>query len=199
MNERTPPTVLIAEDERKLANLYKQYLEDEYDVIVVYSGDEAMESINEDVDVILLDRNMPGYSGDEVLEFIRSNGYDIRVAIVSAIDPDFDVIDMGFDDYLTKPVLADQLNETVERMLSRSTYAEAVRELAQLAAAKAALEDIKTQNELQNNDRYQSLEEQIADLEKDIDTLESSVEQSTAEFDPDDYKSIFRDIGTDAD
>jgi len=203
MSDNTPPqddtTVLIVEDEHQLADLYERYLSDEYEVLVTYTGDEAVDIMTDEIDVILLDRRMPGLSGDDVLHYIRSNGYDIRVAIVSAIEPDFDVIDMGFDEYLVKPVSADQLRDTVARMLSRSTYTETVRELAQLVAAKSALEEIKTRGELNGHEGYERLEERIGDLQADIEDLESSAEQSTDAFDAADYKSIFRDLGTGGD
>jgi len=59
--------------------------------------------IDETVDVVLLDRMMPGMSGQEVLAAIRERGLDCRVAMVTAVDADFDVIEMGFDEYLGKP------------------------------------------------------------------------------------------------
>ncbi len=58
------PSVLIAEDEPDLANLYTSRLEERYDVRTAYDGTEALEAIDGDIDVVLLDRRMPGLSGD---------------------------------------------------------------------------------------------------------------------------------------
>lgn len=47
---------------------------------------------------------MPGLSGEEVLRAIREEGYDYRIEIVSPVTPAVDIMELGFDDYLTKPV-----------------------------------------------------------------------------------------------
>jgi len=105
-----PPLVLVVEDEPDLADLYAAWLGDEYRVRTAYGGQEALDELDEaddEVDAILLDRRMPGLSGDEVLAAVRERGIDCRVAMVTAVEPDFDILKMGFDDYLVKPVTSD--------------------------------------------------------------------------------------------
>ena len=116
------PLVLVVEDEPDLADLYAAWLGDEYRVRTAYGGREALDELDEadEVDAILLDRRMPGLSGDEVLTAVRDRGIDCRVAMVTAVEPDFDILEMGFDDYLVKPVSKDDLLGVVETMRSRS-------------------------------------------------------------------------------
>lgn len=186
-----PPLVLVVEDEPDLADLYAAWLSDEYRVLTAYGGEGALDQIDEaddTVDAILLDRRMPGLSGDEVLAAVRERGIDCRVAMVTAVEPDFDILKMGFDDYLVKPVTSDTLRETVEGLLRRSEYDTNVQDLFSLTSKKAVLETEKSAAELADNDEYQNLTEQIEDLRaKADDSLEAATEE-------DDFEQLFTDF-----
>lgn len=184
--------MLVVEDETELADLYAAWLADTYEAQTAYTGEEALERLDESVDVVLLDRRMPSISGDDVLEEIRDQRLDCRVVIVSAVTPDFDVIGMGFDDYLTKPVDADDLHVAVERMLARTEYDEAMQEYQQLVATRAALKTEKSDHELQASDEYADLQDRIAELE-------TAVDSSLAEFTDEDYEAAFRDLNQTSD
>lgn len=106
--------VLFVDDEKELADVYATWLEDSYDVETAYSGEGALEYIDE-VDIIFLDRRMPGISGDDVLNRIIERDLDCRVAILSAVEPDFEET-LGYDKYLTKPTTKEELHETVEEL-----------------------------------------------------------------------------------
>lgn len=179
------PTVLLVDDEENITSLFEAWLADDYDVITANSGSEALEMIDESVDVALLDRRMPTVSGDELLEEIRNRGYDIRVAMVTAIDPDFDVLEMGFDDYLTKPVSREDLIDIVEELRSRKSYDDDMQRYYSLASKKAALETSKPMSELLENEEYQQLLDELDDVQDGLD------EQLSAE---DDFKSAFKNL-----
>ena len=189
-NETTSATVLIVEDEVDVAELYEMWLLDRYTVLVAHDGSEALEQLDESVDVVLLDRRMPGISGDEVLETIRSRGLDCRVAIVSAVTPDFDVIEMGFDDYLTKPVDRQEVIDAIERMLTRSEYDSNLQEFYQLAATQAALQESKSEPELRQNEEY------IA-LTNELDQKRRQMDEMMAEFEDTDFEAAFRQFDDD--
>lgn len=182
------PTVLIVDDEQDLTDLYARWLSESYVVKTAYDGEQALVALDETVDVVLLDRRMQGISGDDFLEHIRCEGYDIRVVIVSAVTPDVDVIDMGFDDYLVKPVDSDQLHDAVERMVARSRVDQTTRRLAQLMTKKATLESELSIAKLQNHDEYQQLQQHL-------DALESETADLHSEFGGEDFRALFRDIG----
>lgn len=179
------PLVLVVEDEPDLADLYATWLDDDYDVRVAYGGREALDALDDAVDVVLLDRRMPDLSGDEVLVALRERDIDCRVAMVTAVEPDFDIIEMGFDAYLVKPVLRDDLRETVGRLLTRGTYDAQVRELFSLASKRAALMTQKDPAELAENEAYQ-------ELDRRFDELRDELDETVAELDARDFEVTLR-------
>lgn len=109
------PTVLFIDDEPALADGYAAIL-DEYDTHVAYGGRAGLERLDETIDVLCLDRRMPGMSGEEVLAAVREEGYDCHVVLLTGVEPDEEVLELGFDDYLVKPIDKDALRETVDRL-----------------------------------------------------------------------------------
>lgn len=160
MSRSDSPVILIVEDEPDVAETYARWLQD-YDVRRVESGEAALAQLDETIDVVLLDRMLPGKSGAEVLDEIRARGIDCRVAMVTAVDPDFDIIEMGFDEYVTKPPERDQLRTTVERLLQRAALDGELQEYYSLVARRAALEAELGAERLESNDEYTDLVDQI--------------------------------------
>jgi len=181
------PVVLVVDDESDLADSYASLLGDDYDVRVAYGGEKALEAYDESVGVVLLDRRMPGFSGDEVLERIRERPGQALVAMVTAVDPDFDVVGMGFDDYVTKPVTRDELVGTVEGLLRRGSYRDEVRRYFSLVTKRAALETEKTEAELADSDSY-------AELVDEIEALEAALDDLVDDLTMDDYVAMLRDL-----
>jgi DNA-binding response OmpR family regulator len=170
MDTPDDPVVLVVEDEPDVAETYQLWLTADYEVRLAESGAEALERLDDAVDVVLLDRMMPGMSGDQVLAEIRDRGYDCPVAIVSAVDPDFDIIEMGFDDYITKPPTAAGIRETIDELLERGERADKVREYRSLLTKRAMLDEQKSEAKRQESDSYTDLEERIDALEVELDT-----------------------------
>ena len=183
------PTVLVVEDERALVDLYVRWLEDEYRVLTATGGEAALEQFDESVDVALLDRLMPGMSGDEALDEIRTRDTDCKVTMVTAVEPDFDVIDMGFDDYLTKPVEREELLATIDRLLSRTAFDDIEQELYALSSKQAALRASKPKEELEDN-------EEFAELQTRIDELRAELDTTLPEMGDDEFVAMVRDIET---
>ncbi|MCT9096338.1 HalX domain-containing protein [Haloarchaeobius sp. HME9146] len=182
------PVALIVEDEPDLANLYAAWLRDACTVKTAYNGQQALEAISEEVDIVLLDRRMPGLSGDEVLSTIRDRELDTRIAMVTAVEPDFDIIQMGFDDYLVKPVSKDDLLEIIDQLLLRSTYDEQIQEFFALASKKALLDSQKTEAELRASEKYSRLEDRLHVMRAQID------ETITELSDHDAYRRVCQDL-----
>ncbi len=158
-------TVLLVDDEPELVELYGVLLSEEYDVRTATSGPEALEVVDESVDAVLMDRRMPGMPGDEVLAEMRSRNLDVRTAMLTAVDPDVDIVDMPFDDYRVKPVDGDDLIGTVEMLLERATYDEKSQEFFSLASKKAALEIAGNDD----TEEYEQLQAELARRREDID------------------------------
>ncbi|WP_415381685.1 response regulator [Halosimplex sp. TS25] len=161
-------TVLVVEDETHLAELYTEYLDGEYEVRTAYGGVEALEMLASDLDVVLLDRRMPIVSGNEVLAAIEERALQCRVAMVTAVDPDFDIIDMGCDDYVVKPVTRDDLEAVVDRLMKLSEYNDRMRELTSKRLKRNVLEVEKTESELAESDLFRRLQREIAEMEDDV-------------------------------
>ncbi len=175
------PRVLVVEDEPDLADLYGQWLRSRADVRVANDAEEAREAIGPALDLAFLDRNLPDASGDEVLGWIREAGIDCRVVMVTAMAPDFDILELGFDAYLTKPVRQDDLHEAMDAMARREAYQDQLQQLYALASKKAALETAKTESELARSDEYQRLCEEFERRRSEVAATvdEGSVDWST--------------------
>ncbi|QGX94499.1 response regulator [Haloplanus rallus] len=185
--ELSDATVLIVDDEQSLADLYAYWVDEFAEARTAYDGDEALEQLDDDVDVMLLDRRMPGRSGDAVVEAVTERGYDVRIVMVTAVDPGFEIVDMEIDDYLVKPVDQPQIMETVERMVVRNSYDDQLQRKFQLVEKKVTLEAAKTPHELDESEEYQKLVRQL-------DTIERELDSAVEEFDDTDFTVAFRDL-----
>ncbi|MBX0325729.1 HalX domain-containing protein [Halomicroarcula sp. F13] len=179
-------TVLVVDDEHDVAELYTTWLQRDHDVLSAHDGETALERLDASVDVVFLDRQMPGMSGDDVLDAIDDRGIDCRVVMVTAVDPDFDIVEMPFDDYLTKPVSRDDLVDTVGEMLVRDSYDDHLKQYFAVASKKATLESEKNPAELDAHEEYHEVSERVAELRRQAD-------QTVAEFD--DFEAAFREFG----
>jgi DNA-binding response OmpR family regulator len=104
-----------------------------------------------------------------VLAEIRERGIDCRVVMVTAVEPDFDLIEMGFDAYVTKPPERQELIDTIETLLDREGLDDALQEYHSLMARKAAIQAQKSDAELEDSDAYQDLLERIEATREETD------------------------------
>ncbi len=118
--------ILLVEDEEHLARVLTFNLEAEgYQVESFDRGEPALERVSEDppVDLLLLDIMLPGISGFEVLERLRASEYQVPVLMLTARDAEADVVhglDLGADDYLTKPFSLPVLLARVRTLMRRA-------------------------------------------------------------------------------
>lgn len=161
--------ILIVDDDPQVLDLYSKYLADSYSVVTAADGEEALEEVDEDIDIVLLDRRMPGLSGDEVLEEIRARNLDCPVIMATAVDPGAEIITMPFNEYLLKPISVDELENTIERTLALARRDIQMQEYFSLMAKRHALEETNVKAELNEEDSYTDLLDQIHDLRDRID------------------------------
>ena len=180
------PVVLAVDDEPRVAQSFDIWL-DECEVVTATSGEEALAKLTERVDVVLLDRHMPGMSGDEVLDRIRERDVSPRVAMVTGVEPDFDIVEMPFDDYVEKPVGPDGVLDTVERLLDRSTYDERIAELETVAGKIALLEEAHPAGKLEDDERFSELVDRRDRLRQETDEL-------LADLGPEEFERIMSDF-----
>ena len=179
------PAVLVVDDEAEVADVYALRLRGEYDVETAYGGAAALETVDDSFDVVLLDRRRPDVPGDDVLPAIRDRGLDVRVIMITAVDPDFDIVEMPFDDYLCKPVEKRDLVGAIDQQLTATRYDERLTEYLEVTSKLALLEAEKSAAELDGN-------EQIGELRDRADRLKADLDETLAEFD--DATAAFQEI-----
>ncbi len=118
--------LLLAEDEKELSNALVAILKhSSYTVDAVYDGQDALDYIlASEYDGIILDIMMPGLEGTEVLKQIREKGISTPVLFLTAkseIDDRIKGLDLGADDYLTKPFDMGELLARIRAMTRRKS------------------------------------------------------------------------------
>jgi len=171
MSDDDRPVVLAIDDEARVVEAFELWLGDEYRVLTATSGESGLERLDGSVDVVLLDRHMPGISGEEVLDRIREGPHDPWVAMVTAVDPDFDIVEMPFDEYIPKPVDRPELRDVVDRLLRVGAYDRRLNDLYAVTSKIAVLQAEKTNAELDGDDRYDELLERRDALRRETDEL----------------------------
>ena len=162
--------ILIVDDERPLLESYAAMLGTRYEVGTAATGEEALGAVDEETDVVLLDRRLPEYAGRDVLVGIRERGLDCQVLFCSAVVPDVDILSVELDGYLHKPVGMDELIDAIETQLDEREHPEPVREYLRLERLKAALDDAQPRSQLSDSERYQQLLDQLEQSEQAIDS-----------------------------
>jgi DNA-binding response OmpR family regulator len=158
------PTILVVDDERDLADLYAMWAGEKYRTMTAYGGEDALEKIDESVDVVLLDRRMPDLTGDEVLERIRETDHEVRVVMITAVDPGLDIIEMEFDKYLTKPISRPKLQRVIENMRVQMRKDGVLQKHDQVSNKMEALEDELEPEALEQSEGYSELQETLQEL-----------------------------------
>ncbi len=115
-------TVLVAEDNESLQTLLRKTLQNDYRVVQAYDGLQAVAIAKEQhIDLIIMDISMPKLSGTEALKQIREFDADIAVIAYTAHamkEDKEELLNMGFNDYISKPVRPAKLLEKVKQLLS---------------------------------------------------------------------------------
>lgn len=116
--------VVLAEDDEKQAELVRRYLEREnHSVVVVHDGRSALEEVRRrQPELLVLDVMLPGVDGLDVCRILRQES-DIPVLMLTARTEEDDMLlglDLGADDYMTKPFSPRELAARVRTLLRRS-------------------------------------------------------------------------------
>jgi len=113
--------ILIVDDELAIRESLRIILQQDYEVLAVSSGAEALEKMREGgIDLVLLDVIMPGLDGIQLLERMKSE-YDIPVIMITAantIKTAVQAMKLGAYDYLSKPFDVDEIKIVVQKVLS---------------------------------------------------------------------------------
>ena len=116
--------ILVVDDERNIVELIRLYMEKEgFETVCAYSGDEALSKFRDErPDLIVLDLMLPGIDGWQVCREIRKTS-SVPIIMLTAKSETFDKVlglELGADDYITKPFEAKELLARVKAVLRRS-------------------------------------------------------------------------------
>lgn len=119
--------ILIVEDEEDILELLEYTLQkNDYETIGFLNVNKQLEKVieEEDIDLILMDRNLPGIEGTTFIKNIKNKGHNIPVIYLSAKDKEEHILE-GFDsfadDYITKPFNIKELLARIKAVLKRSS------------------------------------------------------------------------------
>jgi CheY-like chemotaxis protein len=160
-------TVLIVDDEAAMTEILSTWVGERHATLVAADGQEALDVVTGDVDVVLLDRRMPRMGGDEFLLELKEQGYDARVVMVTAVDPGPDIVSLPFDDYITKPVTKDVVLNVIDRMLHLRKAGKAVREYHSLERRRDVLRTARQTTGVSDSEAFELLTRRLEAAAKD--------------------------------
>lgn len=182
-------TILVVDDEKPISDIVKFNLENEgYNVITAFDGQEALDLVEEHVpDLILLDLMLPKVDGLEVARVVRKT-HDMPIIMVSAKDSEIDKVlglELGADDYITKPFSNRELVARVKANLRRQSNTQAsveeeavdrLIEIGDIAVHPAAYNATKNGEELDLTHREYELLHYLAQHVGEVMTRENLLE-----------------------
>ena len=124
MSTTTVPSILLVEDDLRLAELVSRYLESNgFSVTIISNGDEVVARVEHDPpDLVILDLGLPGEDGLSICRHLRP-AYSSPILILTARDSNIDHVlglELGADDYVIKPVEPRVLLAGINALLRRS-------------------------------------------------------------------------------
>ncbi len=124
MSDVKSQNILIVEDEESISSFVKMYLEREgFNVTVAPTGAQAIDALEEKVDLVTLDLMLPDMDGLDICRKVRSTS-NVPIIMLTARDEDIDKIvglEVGADDYVTKPFNARELVARIKSILRRAS------------------------------------------------------------------------------
>lgn len=163
-------TIVVAEDNADCRELYSIWLGGKHTVRMAADGSEALDALGPAVDLVFLDRDMPGQSGTDVAQTVAETACDPYVVMVSSMDPDFDIVELPIDRYVQKPVSQDDLESVIDQCRVQDEYRSALDELFSLTAKLAAIQAEKPDEELAESEEYDRLKERVATKRAEVDS-----------------------------
>ncbi|WP_324661672.1 response regulator transcription factor [Haloarcula sediminis] len=151
----TAGTVLAADDDSDMRSLYRCWLAPSYDVRLAADGDETLRKLDETVDVVVLDREMPRRDGVDVAHELEQRDTDAAVVMISGVEPDVDLLDIPVDDYLQKPSSRETVTAHIERAAAIAECSDRHRRLIAFDRRRQIVESAVSEHRLARNPQYQ--------------------------------------------
>ncbi|WP_336327824.1 response regulator [Halovenus sp. HT40] len=163
--------ILVVDDTEGCRDLYTLWLESDHGVRTAPNGTVALEEIDPSVDLVLLDRNMPGPSGLDVAAEICNDGYDCQIIMISSERANFSVAESPVDEYIRKPADRETLETTIEKIGTQKAYQSALLEFFAVSATVGRVEASASPEDLESVEEYLKLCEQAEHKHSQVNTI----------------------------
>lgn len=160
--ESAPPSVLLADADRRITELYGEWLSDRYTVFRAHNGDELETRLHDGLDVVVVANDLPGVDPRAIAETIAPT---CRTIVLVGDRPDTDLLENDCDDVLRKPVVRETVLEAIGDQLSRQGEPSDRRERAALVAKLSLLESIYPGEHLNATAAYVDARTRLDELE----------------------------------
>jgi len=145
------PTVLVADSDRRITEMYAGWLADRYTVVRAHDSEELQAAFTGGVAVAVVARRLTGLDPASIAEIVPEA---CRIILLADDRPAVDVLDIDCDDVCSTPLVGEQLRQAVERQFTRRGESSEQREQNALKAKLAALEQTHAPETLEASDRY---------------------------------------------
>lgn len=182
MSASAVPFVLIVGEEEPLVDQFATWLRGSYRVKTATDPQQVSEDLPDDSPIVLLDQKFASVDATVLRQT------STRVGLILSFEPDWDVIEAGYDGYVTKPVTREEVHDLVERMVKRTRYEDELEWYFELVSKRAAVTAGSVPDDLDGRAESAMLEREIAGMQAELEGLLDS-------FDRQDYLTLFRDMG----
>jgi len=181
---RTAGTVLVADDDSDMRSLYQCWLAAFDEVRTAADGVEALRQLDDGVDVVVLDREMPRKGGVAVARELERRAIDPAVVMISAVEPDIDLLDIPVDDYLRKPVSHETILARVERAAAAAESTPEHRRLVAQDRRRRIVERAVSRHRLAEDPNYQRTVDNLACAESTLEAAHAAVPAVVGDGEP---------------
>ena len=163
---KTAGTLLVVDDDSDCRSLYHLWLTEHYEIRTAVDGVSAIEQMDETIDAVVIDREMPRKDGVEVTQELRASEFDPAVVMISGVEPDVDLLEIPVDDYLQKPVERAPVVEAVTRAQTLSERPDELRRHLALERRAQIVEENGDPSTLADSGAYQRARSRLDHAER---------------------------------
>ncbi|WP_144905945.1 winged helix-turn-helix transcriptional regulator [Halobellus captivus] len=157
--ENAIPRVLVADGDRRLTRLYGQWMSDRYSSVRTHNRDQFFTHFEENVDVVILDAQLPGIEIHELIGEIRS---ECRTIVLVGDRPEFGLLTVPCDDLLRKPIRRETVLTAVENQLTHDDDSIAERDEIALTNRMAVFESVYSPERLATSTTYRECRDSLS-------------------------------------
>ncbi|MFP9193635.1 winged helix-turn-helix transcriptional regulator [Natrialbaceae archaeon A-CW1-1] len=161
--EPSTPTILFVDGDRRVTEMYQEWLNDRYITLRAHNIDELESLVDPAVDVVLVDEGVPGVDPTDLTSIVGST---CRTIVFVDDRPGVDVYEVDADDIRRKPFVQSTAVDAIESQLHRREEDAAERERSALSAKRSILESCFSPVQLDADERYAELCERLDGLEE---------------------------------